>query len=53
MPNQLSDKNQRVTIALPKELVAKLDAIAREEERSRSQVIYRLLRAAEGSPQGR
>ena len=47
MPNQLSDKNQRVTVALPKELVAKLDEIARQDERSRSQVIYRLLRDAE------
>ncbi len=44
MPNQLSDKNQRVTVALPKELVKKIDQRADTEERSRSQVILRMLR---------
>tara|TARA_R110000803_G_scaffold93118_1_gene160605 strand:+ start:592 stop:744 length:153 start_codon:yes stop_codon:yes gene_type:complete len=49
MPNQPAKDKQSVTVFLPKELVAKLDAIARKEERSRSQVIYRLLRTIEGS----
>ena len=44
MPNKLSDEKQRVTIALPKELVQRIDALAEKQERSRSQVILRFLR---------
>lgn len=38
--------NQRVIVSMPDELVAAVDAVAAEQDRSRSSVIRRMIRAA-------
>jgi hypothetical protein len=44
MPNQRSTLKQSVTIALPRDLVEKIDGIAARERLSRTWVIERILR---------
>jgi metal-responsive CopG/Arc/MetJ family transcriptional regulator len=44
MPNQPSKDKWHTTLSIPKPLLAQIDAIARQQERSRNQVIVRLLR---------
>ena len=44
MPNQRAEDKQSVTVALKRDLVAALDTIAKNEVRSRSQVMELILR---------
>ncbi len=44
MPNQRDPSKQHTSITLPRTLVTRLDAIAKDDERSRAQVIELLLR---------
>lgn len=43
MPNQHAENKRSVTVFLPKELVEKLDRIAKQDDRSRSYMINKIL----------
>ena len=43
MPNQAAENKKSVTVFLPKELVAELDQLATNDDRSRSYIINKLL----------
>ena len=45
MPNQLSSTKQRVTVAIPKHLVKKIDELALAARRSRTQIVEFLIEA--------
>ena len=44
MPKQMTKEMRSITVLIPKALVEKIDALAMEEERSRSKMIEILLR---------
>lgn len=44
MPKQTTKEMRSITVLIPKALVDKIDALAKEEERSRSKMIEILLR---------